>query len=50
MGFRKVQVQIQALEPESSGNLGKLLNHNCSVYEMGKQYPHLDGHSGELLT
>lgn len=31
MGFRKVQVQIQALEPESSGNLGKLLNHNCSM-------------------
>ena len=33
MGFRTAQVQIQAVEPESSGNLGKLLKHNFSVCE-----------------
>ena len=36
MGFRKAQVQVQALEPERSGNLGKLLNHNFSIYEVVK--------------
>ena len=33
MGIRKAQVQILAVEPQSSGNLGKLLNHNFSVCE-----------------